>query len=56
MSFQSVKQLGGWEADAMLRHYARSVWEEAALREAERFDLTRRLYGAQDGPGAPKKG
>lgn len=46
MPHSTIRTLAGWSTDKMLEHYARSVLEESALKEAERFDLTSRLLDA----------
>lgn len=43
MNLTSVQQLGGWSSPKMPAYYARSALDEAALRDSERFDLTRSL-------------
>lgn len=43
MNVASVQRLGGWANPQMAMFYARSALDEAALADAERFDLTSRL-------------
>jgi len=43
MNQSSVQRLGGWSGSKMAEFYARSALDAAAVRDAERFDLTRRL-------------
>jgi integrase len=46
----TLKELGGWQGDAMVRWYTRSAMQEVAVRKARAVGLTARLLDTRTPP------
>jgi integrase len=49
----TLKELGGWQGDQMVRHYTRSAMQEVAIRKARDVGLTARLLVGRGGVEPP---